>query len=85
MKLTKHPNFRGKIGSLVFENLVREIRVQVYRKYKSVKHLKNIKGHTLHYLIALQYGISVIGWKILKNKRGGYYIGLFGHYIKNHV
>ena len=40
---------------------------------------------TLHYLIALQYGISVIGWKILKNKRGGYYIGLFGHYIKNHV
>ena len=21
------------------------------------------------------------GW----NKRGGYYIGLFGHYIKNHV
>ena len=40
---------------------------------------------TLRYLIALQYGISVIGWKILKNKRGGYYIGLFGHYIKNHV
>ena len=40
---------------------------------------------TLHYLIALQYGISVIGWKILKNKHGGYYIGLLGHYIKNHV